>query len=103
MLKVKFGHIEDEVFSPKSEFEYRYEKEWNKDKMVRDIILDIDKCVYIGEDLEEFYKHDILGVRHISQMSGGAKMLILMLKHPELSYKGSSMGGELFQVDRETS
>lgn len=92
MIKIHFGRLEEQIISIGSFFNFEYEKEWNRDKMVQDILADIDKCVYLGEQFEEFYKHDTLGIRRITQMSGGSKNLILMLKKPIFVFRGSSCG-----------
>lgn len=89
MLRIHFKDLDGQIYGIDGYFNYNHLPEWAEDKLVQDILEDIDKCTYIGDGL---FKHPDLGYRRLTDMSGGSKCLIYMLKRPNLIIRGSSMG-----------
>lgn len=89
MLFVKFGADEREIHNIDSYFDNSYEDEWFQDKMVKEIVRDIDKTEIISPYVAV---SPVLGSIPVTSISGGAKVLILMLKRPGILHPGDSCG-----------
>lgn len=89
MLHILFREDEREVRYTDSYFNNNFQDEWMEDKLVKQMIRDID-----GSDLvsAQIVLSPVLGAIPVTQISGGAKAVILMLKMPELLIHGNSCG-----------
>ena len=77
MLSVRFGTIENTIIDVDNYFDFEYEEEWLEDDLVKQMILDVDKSEVLDVGV---VKSPILGLIHPTEISGGVKALILMLK-----------------------
>lgn len=77
MLKIIYGKVDGIVRRPSMYFDNTYDPEWLNDKMVKEIILDVDKSEVKGSRLID---SPFLGPISPKELSGGVKTLILMLK-----------------------
>ena len=89
MLHILFREDEKEIRYTDSFFNNNYQDEWMEDAMVRQIIKDIDHSELINIQI---VMSPVLGAIPVTQISGGAKAVILMLKMPELLIHGNSCG-----------
>ena len=70
-------------------FEYLFDEEWMKDPFVKEMIKDVDKSDVIGPYL---IISPVLGPIAPTYLSGGVKVLILLLKEPKFIYNLSNCG-----------
>lgn len=89
MLHIQFHEDEREVRYTDSFFNNNYQDTWMEDDLVCQIIKDIDKSDLISPQI---VSSPVLGAIPVTQISGGAKAVILMLKMPELLIHGNSCG-----------
>lgn len=81
MFNVLFGReLPDTIGNIDVYFDNVYEDEWFEDERVKQIVRDIDKSEVSGTALISPF----LGTRSVTELSGGAKGLILMLKADDL-------------------
>lgn len=80
MIKIRFGTIEDTIVDVDGFFDVVYEKDWLNDPIVKEMVLDIDKSIVISQ---ECIDSPVLGQIPPTELSGGVKALILMLKTDE--------------------
>lgn len=72
-----------------SYFDNVYEDEWLEDEFVKEMILDVDHSVVISPHIIE---SPVLGAITPRELSGGVKVLILMLKDDSFIYNLSNCG-----------
>jgi len=89
MLYILFREDPEEVRYTDSYFNNHYQDEWFEDSIVRQIIKDIDSSEVIDRQI---VMSPVLGAIPVTQISGGAKAVILMLKIPKLLIHGNSCG-----------
>lgn len=89
MLHILFKESEDEISYTDSFFNNNFQDEWMEDEMVKQIILDIDASELMSPQI---VVSPVLGAIPVTQISSGAKAVILMLKRPELLIHGNSCG-----------
>ena len=89
MLKIIFGDIENSIYHPPTYFDNQYEDEWIIDPLSIEMIQDIDKSTVISPHLIE---SPVLGAITPKELSGGVKVLILMLKDDSFVYNLSNCG-----------
>ncbi len=89
MLNILFREDEHEIRYTDSYFNNNYQDEWLEDPLVKQIIQDIDSSQVISPQI---VSSPVLGAIPVTQISGGAKAVILMLKKPELLIHGNSCG-----------
>ena len=77
MLKIIYGKKDGIIRRPSMYFDNTYNPEWLNDKMVRDMVKDIDKSEVKGPRLID---SPYLGPISPKELSGGVKTLNLMLK-----------------------
>ena len=89
MLKIwYYANIEYMKDAP-SYFDNVYEDEWIEDSFVKEMIQDVDHCTVIGSHVID---SRILGAITPRELSGGVKVLILMLKDDSFIYNMSNCG-----------
>ena len=89
MLKIwYYGGVEYIEDAP-SYFDNVYEDEWIEDPFVKDMILDVDKSTVISAHIID---SPVLGAITPKELSGGVKVLILMLKDDTFIYNMSNCG-----------
>ena len=71
-------------------FDNVYEDEWIEDGFVKDMIQDVDHCTVISSHVID---SPILGAITPRELSGGVKVLILMLKDDSFIYNMSGIIG----------
>lgn len=89
MLHILFREDDREIRYTDSYFDNNYQDEWMEDEKVKQIIRDIDKSELVDVHI---VLSPVLGAIPVTQISGGAKAVILMLKMPELLVHGNSCG-----------
>lgn len=90
MLKIWYLGGDIEVLSYASDyFDLNWEDEWIIDPFVKEMIKDVDKSEVIGPHLIE---SPVLGPIPPTTLSGGVKVLILMLKDDSYIYNLSNCG-----------
>ena len=77
MLKYTFYEPEDIIRTIDGYFDHNYEDAWLEDPFVKQMVKDIDNTTVLSPTAAE---SPIFGVMPITQLSGGVKALILMLK-----------------------
>ena len=77
MLSVRFGATESTITDVDNYFDFEYEEEWLEDDLVKKMILDVDKSEVLDTGV---VKSPVLGLIPPTEISGGVKALILMLK-----------------------
>lgn len=89
MLKIwYYANIEYMKDAP-SYFDNVYEDEWIEDSFVKEMIQDVDYCTVISSHVID---SPILGAITPRELSGGVKVLILMLKDDSFIYNMSNCG-----------
>ena len=89
MLKIwYYANIEYMKDAP-SYFDNVYEDEWIEDSFVKEMIQDVDHCTVISSHVID---SPILGAITPRELSGGVKVLILMLKDDSFIYNMSNCG-----------
>lgn len=89
MLKIwYYADIEYMIDAP-SYFDNVYEDEWIEDDFVKEMIRDVDRSEVISSHIIE---SPVLGAITPKELSGGVKVLILMLKDDSFIYNMSNCG-----------
>lgn len=88
MLNIHFGKVQDAYYGP-SWFKVNYEEEWLSDKLVQEMLRDIDKSEYKGGRLID---SEVLGPISPGELSGGVQTLICIYKRPDLIFDATSCG-----------
>lgn len=94
MLKITFGRYRNEAWAIDYYFEDVYDSDchWGDDEFIRRMILDIDECTHVADDM---FKHQQWGLLRMVDLSGSVKNLILMYKQPtEIMYRATNCGEE---------
>ena len=89
MLNIFYGDMKEAVYNTASYFKYDYEEDWIVDPMVKEMIQDVDHCTVISSHVIDC---PILGAITPRELSGGVKVLILMLKDDSFIYNMSNCG-----------
>lgn len=89
MLYLLFREDEREIRYTDSYFNNNYQDEWLEEDLVKQMIRDIDSSEVLSPQI---VLSPVLGAIPVTQISGGVKALILMLKRPELLIHGNSCG-----------
>lgn len=96
MLKIFFGVDRKELRKPDDWFNFNYDEDWLKDDTVIRIFESIDNVKHLSG---EVFMHEHYGAVTVSQLSGGAKGIIMMLKaKDEVIVAGSALGGNCVPV-----
>ena len=90
MLNIFYGDMKEAVYNTASYFKYDYEEDWIVDPMVKEMIQDVDHCTVISSHVID---SPILGAITPRELSGGVKVLILMLKDDSFIYNMSGIIG----------
>lgn len=88
MLRIIFGETEGTMHVP-SWFRFNYEEEWFEDPLVAEIMADVDKSCYKGNQL---IVNDELGPIPPERLSEGVQTLICIYKMPDLMYNATKCG-----------
>mgnify|MGYP004611791115 FL=1 len=89
MLKIWYYANIDYMKDAPSYFDNVYEDEWIEDTFVKEMIQDVDHCEVISPHIID---SPILGAITPRELSGGVKVLILMLKDDSFIYNMSNCG-----------
>lgn len=89
MLTIEYGKDEGFIRRGSYYFDNVYEDAWFEDRMVQQMILDVDRSEVKSPHLIE---SPVLGPIGPKDLSGGVKTLILMLKQPDKIFNASSCG-----------
>ena len=89
MLKIIFGDYDDVIYNTSSYFKFNYEPEWLQDEDIKQMILDVDRSVVLGNGAID---SPVLGVIAPAALSGGVKTLILIDKVPGKVFNASNCG-----------
>ena len=89
MLNIYYGRMPEAIFNTAVYFKNVYEDSWITDFFAKEMILDVDKSVVLGEaviDSPVLVKISPLG------LSGGVKTLILIKNEPQNIFNASTCG-----------
>lgn len=89
MLKIWYYGGTEYMQDAPAYFDNVYEDEWIEDEFVKEMILDVDKSTVISAHVIE---SPVLGAITPKELSGGVKVLILMLKDDSFIYNMSNCG-----------
>jgi hypothetical protein len=89
MLKIWFYSGTEYLNDAQSYFDNVYEDEWLEDEFVKEMIKDVDNSVVVSPHIIE---SPIFGTITPKELSGGVKVLILMLKDDSYVYNMSNCG-----------
>jgi hypothetical protein len=89
MLKIWFYGGTEYMNDAPAYFDNVYEDEWIEDDFVKEMILDVDHSTVISAHIIE---SPVLGAITPKELSGGVKVLILMLKDDSFVYNMSNCG-----------
>ena len=89
MLKIWYYANTECMKDAPSYFDNVYEDEWIEDSFVKEMIQDVDHCTVISSHVID---SPILGAITPRELSGGVKVLILMLKDDSFIYNMSNCG-----------
>ena len=89
MLKIWYYGGTEYMKDAPSYFDNVYEDEWIEDEFVKAMILDVDRSVVVSAHIIE---SPVLGAITPKELSGGVKVLILMLKDDSFIYNLSNCG-----------
>ena len=90
MLKIWYYANTEYMKDAPSYFDNVYEDEWIEDSFVKEMIQDVDHCTVISSHVID---SPILGAITPRELSGGVKVLILMLKDDSFIYNMSGIIG----------
>ena len=90
MLNIYYGDMQESVYNTAAYFKYDYEDSWIIDPFVKEMIQDVDHCTVISSHVID---SPILGAITPRELSGGVKVLILMLKDDSFIYNMSGIIG----------
>ena len=89
MLKIYFGNKDDIIYNTSVYFKFNYQPEWLQDPDVKQMILDVDKSIVLGNGAID---SPVLGVIGPISLSGGVKTLILIDKVRDKVFNASNCG-----------
>ncbi|MCD7955148.1 MAG: DUF4869 domain-containing protein [Lachnospiraceae bacterium] len=89
MLKIWYYSGVQYMKDAPSYFDHVYEDEWITDSFVKEMILDVDRSAVVSAHVIE---SPVLGAITPRELSGGVKVLILMLKDNSFVYNMSNCG-----------
>ena len=89
MLNIFLGEMKDAIYHPPTYFDNVYEDEWLEDDLVKEMIRDVDHSEVLTPHIIE---SPVLGAITPRELSGGVKVLILMLKDDSFIYNMSNCG-----------
>lgn len=80
MLKIRFGTTDNTIINVDDYFDFDYEDEWFNDPLVKEMVKSVDLSEILSPSC---IQSPILGQISPTEISGGVKALILMLKTDE--------------------
>ncbi len=89
MLNIYFGDLPEAIYNTSLYFNNTYLDNWITDDFTRKMIKSVDKSEVIGPQAVD---SKALGVIPVTQISGGAKTLILIYKQPDKIFNASTCG-----------
>ena len=89
MLNIYYGRMPEAIFNTAVYFKNVYEDSWITDFFAKEMILDVDKSVVLGEEVID---SPVLGKISPLGLSGGVKTLILIKNEPQNIFNASTCG-----------
>lgn len=89
MLNIYYGRMSEAIFNTAVYFKNVYEDSWITDFFAKEMILDVDKSVVLGEAVID---SPVLGKISPLGLSGGVKTLILIKNEPQNIFNASTCG-----------
>ena len=89
MLNIYYGRMPEAIFNTAVYFKNVYEDRWITDFFAKEMILDVDKSVVLGEAVID---SPVLGKISPLGLSGGVKTLILIKNEPQNIFNASTCG-----------
>ena len=89
MLNIYYGRMPEAIFNTAVYFKNVYEDSWITDFFAKEMILDVDKSVVLGEAVID---SPVLGNISPLGLSGGVKTLILIKNEPQNIFNASTCG-----------
>ena len=89
MLHIYYGEMPEAIFNTSVYFKNVYEDSWITDPFSKEMILDVDKSVVLGEAVTD---SPVLGKIAPTGLSGGVKTLILIKNEPQTIFNASACG-----------
>jgi hypothetical protein len=89
MLNIYYGNMPEAIFNTSVYFKNVYEDEWITDPVAREMILDVDKSIVLGNAVID---SPVMGKITPTSLSGGVKTLILMKNERSRIFNASTCG-----------
>ena len=89
MLNIYYGKMPEAIFNTAVYFKNVYEDSWITDPFAKEMILDVDKSIVLGNAVID---SSVLGKISPTALSGGVKTLILIKNEPEKIFNASTCG-----------
>lgn len=89
MLHIYYGDMPEAVFNTSVYFKNVYEDAWIDDPFSKEMILDVDNSIVLGEAVVD---SPVLGKIAPTGLSGGVKTLILLKNEPQTIFNASTCG-----------
>ena len=89
MLKIQYGEMPQAIFNTSLYFNNTYLDNWFDTDIAKEILKKIDKAEILSP---QAVNTKALGIIPMTQISGGAKTLLLMLNEPDKIYNASTCG-----------
>lgn len=89
MLNIYYGKMPEAIFNTAVYFKNVYEDSWITDPFAKEMILDVDKSIVLGNAVID---SPVLGKISPTALSGGVKTLILIKNEPEKIFNASTCG-----------
>ncbi len=89
MLNIYYGRMSEAIFNTAVYFKNVYEDSWITDSFSKEMILDVDKSIVLGNGVID---SPVLGKIAPVSLSGGVKTLILMKNEPQKIFNASTCG-----------
>ena len=89
MLNIYYGKMPEAIFNTAVYFKNVYEDSWITDPFAKEMILDVDKSIVLGNAVID---SPVLGKISPTALSGGVKTLILIKNEPDKIFNASTCG-----------
>ncbi|MCD8073938.1 MAG: DUF4869 domain-containing protein [Lachnospiraceae bacterium] len=89
MLHIYYGEMEGVINNTEVYFRNTYDPSWIVDDLAKEIILDVDRSVVLGE---RCIQSRVLGMIPPEDLSGGTKTLLLMINDDTRIFNASTCG-----------
>ena len=89
MLKIIIGHHKNEIYNTDVYYENQYLPEWTMSEFAQKVIKNVDCSEVVGPDE---IKNELFGIFKSTELSAGAKTLLLLYNQPKKIFNISNCG-----------